>query len=81
MLSLMEPETRSERAVGISGRHRILIVAAVSAIAGGRCRVLEINPVRKRSRNSRGTLLPFMQEVDRAGSRSVMRTKAQGAAV
>jgi hypothetical protein len=80
MAPVMDLEAGSERAPEISERHRILIVAAVSALAGDHFRILEINPLNKSGRNGREKFRPFMEEAARAGNRPAGRARAQGAA-
>jgi len=79
MAPALELEAASERARRISERHRILIVAAVTAVVGEHFRILEIKPLHNVSRNGGDRFRPFLEEVPRAGNRSPNRAPAQGA--
>jgi len=69
MAPVMELETESEQSLEVAERHRVLIVAAVSAVVGARFRILDIHPLEGTSPNRREGPQPFMEEVARAGCR------------
>jgi len=80
MAPVLELETESESLEQIPVRHRVLIAAAVAAVAGAHFRILEIRPVETGSRRQERPR-PFLEEVARAARRSRNRAKTQGAGV
>jgi len=69
MAPVLELETESEQSLEVSERHRVLIVAAVSAVAGARFRILDIHPLERTRRNQCERSQPYMEEVARAACR------------
>jgi len=78
MAPVMELETASERFPEIDRRDRVLIAAAVAAVAGAHFRILEITPVSEGSRSTRNHPGPYLEEGERACSRRRRRARAQG---
>jgi hypothetical protein len=70
MASILALEPISEESPEIEERNRVLIAAAVAAVAGPRVRILEIRRAVDGSRRRGEDRRPYMQEIPRAGSRS-----------
>jgi hypothetical protein len=77
MAPVMELEAENERSLEIEKRRRVLIAAAVAAVAGVHSRILEITTAEESGRGGLPQPGPYLEEVARV-SRPRRRAKARG---